>query len=73
MLMKGLLALFCLAMAGGGVGMVLSPSSFVIDANPTLQLLKKHLPDWLVFRMVQAMGLFLVVAFLGFFFVEFIF
>lgn len=71
--MEVLLALFCLAMIGGGVGMVLSPSSFVIDANPTLQLLKKHLPDWIVFRFVQGLGLFLIVAFIGFFFTRFVF
>lgn len=53
--------------------MVLYPDAFVGDFNPTLQLLKEHLPDWVVLRIVQSLGVFLALLFLAFFFGEYVF
>lgn len=73
MLMEIVMGLFCVAMIGGGVGMILSPESFIIGANPTLELMQKHLPDWVVRRFVQGLGGFMVVAFVGYFFARYVF
>lgn len=73
MVIELLLGVFCLAMIWGGGAMVLYPAAFVGDFNPTLQLLKEHLPDWIVLRIVQSLGVFLVLLFLAFFFGEYVF
>lgn len=71
--MEILVGLFCVAMIGGGLGMMLSPESFIIGANPTLELMQEHLPDWFVRRFVQGLGVLMVVIFFGYFFARYVF
>lgn len=71
MLYDLLMPLFSVAMAGGGLVMVWNPEA-IIEANPTLQLLQKHLPAGVTRRIVQALGLMVFVFFLGFFYVEYV-
>lgn len=43
-------------MAAGGVAFILSPDVFAVGANPTLELLKDALPDWLALRIIRGLG-----------------
>lgn len=72
MLYDLLLGFFSLAMVGGGIIMVRSPELFITRANPTLELLQTHLPDGVTRRIVQVLGVMLVLFFFGYFYARFI-
>lgn len=72
MLYDLLLGFFSLAMVGGGIIMVRSPKLFITRANPTLELLQQHFPNGVTRRIVQGLGLMVVLFFFGFFYARFI-
>lgn len=73
MLLDLVFPVFLVAMAAGGVAFILYPDAFVVGANPTLQLLKDALPDWLALRIIQGFGGVVLLSALFFFYVLYVY
>jgi hypothetical protein len=72
MLYEALLGFFSMLMAIGGVFMIRTPERFITRANPTLELLAEHLPDGWTQRIVQGLGIVLVLFCVAFVYLQYV-
>lgn len=66
------LGVLSIGMVVGGVYMIRTPERFIIRANPSLQLMDKHLPEGWTERIVQVLGAMLILFFTAYFYVRYV-
>lgn len=66
------LGVLSMGMVVGGLYMIRSPELFITDANPTLQLLQRYLPEGWTRVVVRVMGAMLMLFFSSYFYVSYV-